>query len=207
MFLGRFLILLLKELASRSQIAIEALTPHVIINVVFCQLINILPKNRNWSKKKVSFPFSCSTVKQQLGVFSWLHPQHTTAPLQLNCCSIGSPTHWISYSLLLFCAWPWDFRKHFVREGVCADSAACHRATWLLSCVFTAFTDLRAQQLGDLRGVVGGLGVGREDWWVTYHLMLPLLHNPFQRGGESAEGATEQNNWRQKEKEKRLPSP
>lgn len=34
----------------------------------------------------MSFPFSCSTVKQQLEVFSWLHPQHTTAPLQLNYC-------------------------------------------------------------------------------------------------------------------------
>lgn len=51
-----------------------------------------------------------------------------------------------------------------------------------------------------------GVGGGGEDWWVTYHLMLPLLHNPFQKG-ESAEGSTELNNWRQREKEKRLPSP
>lgn len=60
---------------------------------------------------------------------------------------------------------------------VCADSAACHRATWLLSNVFTDFTDLRAQQLQDLlgRGVgwgaegsVGGMGGMGEYGWVSY---------------------------------------
>lgn len=113
-----------------------------------------------------------------------------------NCCQ---------YRTIILSAWPWDFRKHFICECVCADSAACHRATWLLSCVFTDFTDLRAQQPGDLqtRGREGWWG--REDGWVTYHMMLPLLHNPFQKG-ESAEEAMEQNNWRQREKEKRLPS-
>lgn len=154
----------------------------------------------------MSFPFSCSTVKQQLGVFNWLHSQHTTATLQLNCCvlaallSIGSPPYWISYSVLPFPDWPWDFRKHLVCECVCADSAAW--ATWLLGCVFTDFTDLRAQQLGDLWGW-GGREIGELPICLS---MLPLLHNPFQRG-ESAGGATEQNNWRQREKEKRLSSP
>lgn len=115
----------------------------------------------------MSFLFSRTTVKQQLSVFSWLHPQHTTAPLHLNCCvlaaflAIGSPTYWISYSLLLFHAWPWHFRKHLVCECVCADSAACHRVTWLLSCVFTDFRDFTCSAAGRLTGgweVAGRIG-------------------------------------------------
>lgn len=59
-----------------------------------------------------------------------------------------------------------------------------------------------------------GEGVVVEGWgaWVTYHLMLPLLHNPLlSNGGENADEATKQNNGMQKEKgrqgeKRRLPS-
>lgn len=146
-----------------------------------------------------------------MGLFSWLH---STAPSQWNCrilaalLSTGSPMYWISCSLLLFRAWPWDFRKHLACECVCADSAACHRATWPFELCFLQTSQIYVLSSCKTYWAIGWVGWGgwvSMDGWVTYHLMLPLLHNPFQRG-ESAEGATKQNNWRQRKKEKRLPS-
>lgn len=70
-----------------------------------------------------------------------------------------------------------------------------------MSCVFTGFADLHAQQPGDLktREREEGGGVERRSGCATYHLMLPLLHNPtLSNGGETADEGAEQNNWRQK---------
>lgn len=62
---------------------------------------------------------------------------------------------------------------------------------------------LRAQQWKDLktREREKGGGVVEGNGGATYHLMLPLLHNPsLSNGGENADEAAEQNNGRQKEK-------
>lgn len=92
----------------------------------------------------------------------------------------NSHTHWRDYCMFSY-IWPWLQKPLCVYVCVCADSAACQWLTWLLSCAFTGFTDLHAQQPGDLKTRERGWYWG--EGWVTYHLMLPLLHNPTLSNG------------------------
>lgn len=70
-----------------------------------------------------------------------------TSPLAYNnssavklLCPGSSSFYWLTHVLYFMLivrtifphVWPWDFRKHLVREHVCADGAACHWLTWLL---------------------------------------------------------------------------
>lgn len=183
-----FLILILNELVSRAWLANDTVTVYVINVLHWTFYPN---NNRKWSQYLLFFLVAYLLCPGCFYLYWFVH-----CTVFHTCCL---------YRTIIPCVWPWDFRKHFVCECVCADSAACHWATWLLSCVFTDFTDLRTQQPGDLQTWGREGRGGREDGRVTYRMMLPLLHNPFQRG-ESAEEAVEQNNWRKREKEKRLPS-
>ena len=137
-------------------------------------------------------------------ILSWLHPgfhaqepRHTIAPVLLlhsgadNCipkaprqlrniplCT-GSPKYNISRAhcgnrCMFSYIWPWLQKPSCMR----ADSAACQRVTWLLSCVVTGFADLHAQQPGDLKTREGG-GVEARGWdglpiiWCCLSCIIP----------------------------------
>lgn len=131
-----------------------------------------------------------------------LHSVATTQAIQLTppsaynnssavklFCPGSSFFYWLTHVLhfmlivrtIFLRVWPWGFRKHLVREYVCVLTVLLVTKR-LDSCVFTDFADLRAQQLGDLQTRGEGGTMRMEDGWVTYHLMPPPLHNPFQRG-------------------------
>lgn len=104
-------------------------------------------------------------------------PTYVIFPTYTHCCNYCRFSN----------VWPWLKKKTLcvferVCVRVCVDSAPCPWVTWLLSCISTGFTDLHAQQPRDLKTRERGWYWGNEAW-VTYHLMLLLLHNPLLSDG------------------------
>lgn len=151
--------------------------------------MNTVPNdNRNWNNIYCLSIFLLHSVAATQAIQLTSPSAYNNSSAVKLLCPGSSSFYWLTHVLYFMLivrtifprVWPWDFRKHLVREHVCADSAAV--TDWLDCCVYTDFTDLCAQQLRDLRHGGREGRWGWEDGWVTYHLMPPLLHNPYQRG-------------------------
>lgn len=152
--------------------------------------MNIVPNdNRNWNNILYCLSILLLHSVAATQVIQRTSPSAYNSSAVKLLCPGSSSFYWLTHVLCFMLivrtifprVGPWDFRKHLVREHVCADSAACH---WLTVTVVFLQTSqiyvLSSRETYRHRGREGRWWW--EDWWVTYHFMLSLLYNPYQRG-------------------------